>query len=398
MDGYLLEKTGYVCRGIADIAAAVKDHPPGTTLHRELAPRLEVTARCALDLYFSIAGMKAKPEWAKRLASEGLPFWEEIAATVEVDEEAEEPLQGELRPKAARTLSSILDLNEALGKQNALDELYGTPRSAIAGALNGITKVIADIHQSDWKMDWPERLQRWGRAALVDVLEELIAAARRPSVDISEYESLAEDYWLTSQDPDRVPEKEAEAEKLRRRKAIGDEKTALPGDLRVPPAYREQALKQVLDLEVPEHAQCKAYAEAPEGKALILHGRLTSALYEIQWAVGRYWFEELLRPVGVLRWRDLVADNLLAQNKALWTCPYLLIVDLCPVYLPDDTKADPGFAQGLLLHRLREKIPTIVTIEEYASKNLGLAPETLDLLNGAINVHLPPLEDRQRNR
>lgn len=392
--GYLLEKVGYVCAGLARAAAGLKELGVGTPAHQEVQAHLEVAAFHALRSISLATGIRWKPEWPKALVGECTPFWERLARTLEAGINEERADSGPaLRASASRTLSALLDLIEALRERKLLDLGHGSVKASLAFALNGLTKVIATLHLSDWDDQWPEALLNRGRTGLEEVLREMEQTAKVTLSDLGEYAPLRDDLWLAGQDPDSSPEKNQEAER-RRRLSLSD-KSRYPGDLRIPRAYKDKPLEAVLDFGVPEHAECGRFAKAPEGRSLVLSGVFTSGLLDIQWAIGRHWFVERLHQVSAFDWHELVEDNLLAQTRTVWKAPYFLIVGLRPITLPDESTADPGYAERLLQFRLKERLSTVITIERYGPMELGLRKETLGLLEQAVNVHLPPLEDRQ---
>lgn len=178
-----------------------------------------------------------------------------------------------------------------------------------------------------------------------------------------------------------------EAERARREDVR--EFTREPDDLLIPAGHRRKTLDGVLSREVPEHLACLDFAFNPFERSLILRGGYGSAIHDIQWALGRFWYVERLLRVHAFRWRDLVASNLIAQDRCEWRVPFLLIENLEPIRLTDGRTADPGQAERLLQYRLRARLTTVITIEGCASGELGLRPDTLALLRRAVDVELP---------
>ena len=163
----------------------------------------------------------------------------------------------------------------------------------------------------------------------------------------------------------------------------------------LPERHRRARLAGLLVQQVPGHQACLDYARTPEG-ALIIHGELESGMFQIEWGIARHWFVDELQSVGAVDWRDVVEDNLMAQNRGLWDCPHLIIQSLCPVLLPDGTCADPCYAERMLEHRLALGLPTVITVERYELESVNLRSRTVHLLKQSRNVVLPTLSEEER--
>ncbi len=248
------------------------------------------------------------------------------------------------------------------------------------------------LTDAEWDPGWPDELVAHGREALAGVVAKLPEAEGAWRFSAGDLAPL-EEAWLAEVDPERTPEAEQEAE--RRRRAGVTKKTRIFHDLIIPERHRRARLAGLRVQQVPGHQVCFDYAKAPEG-ALVIHGELASGMFQIQWAIAHHWFVEELQSVGSVEWRDVVEDNLMAQNRGLWDCPCLVLESLCPVFLPDGTYADPCYAERMLEYRLTQRLPTVISIERDDLKMLNLRSRTVHLLEQSRNVVLSRLGKAER--
>lgn len=450
-DAYLFEKASYVPDSLSRLAEDLKLLEPSSPAHREVAAYLNVALRHSLQICASLTGARFDASWVVGIARDGHSHWAQVvepalkAAAASAEDPPVLPLastddreddegwddddgwededdsdeaeawrgedsvpdvpHGRSRRRrfldddtvlsAARTLSALADLVEAIRKHGCQDHPDARFAPRLGAAFNGATKVVAEALGAEWSHDWVSALADHGREALSTIVCAFRDHGLLEDVGDEIFEPLNE-AWLSELDPERTPEAEQEAERARRAKVT--RKTAILHDLVPPDRHRNASLSQLLVKDVPGHDTCAAYAQKPEG-VLILHGELHSALHPIQWAIGRYWFVERLFSVGAVDWNELVGDNIMAQSPGLWSSPYLLITSLCPVPLwTGGGYADPGYAERLLEHRLLARIPTVITIERYGWELLNLRSRTIELLKGATNVVLSRLSEAEQKR
>jgi hypothetical protein len=365
----------------------------------------------------AVCGAEFKGEWVVDLAREGSSAWKrvvkpELEEAIFGPDERDERLKStglprghapdaeprevevaEVIPRAARCLAALLDLTEIVRKRRCYDLKDGRFRSHLGVAFNGATKVLATLVEADWDVDWPGLLTDRGREVLDGVLAKLQEGSEVWRLQPGDLAPL-EEAWLGMVDPGRTPETELEAE--RRRRARVTRENRIVHDLVIPERYGNARLEGLLVTRIPGHQACVDYARRPEG-TLIIHGELASGMYPIQWAIARFWFVDELQSVGAVEWQGLVEDNVMAQNRGLWSCPRLIISSLQPVLLPDGTHADPGYAELMLEYRLEQGLPTVITIERFGLEMVNLRSRTVQLIKRSRNIVLSRLseEDRQ---
>lgn len=414
---YLFEKACFAPGSLARAAEDLKLLPVGSPAQREVAAYLNVALRYSLKTCSEIAGLEYDAAWVMHLARDGDAAWRAVQVdlenalfgpaapddgrprimgmprAVDPDEEARKEVDVQaVGGVATMAVSSLVDLADALRKHGCFDLPDARFGSYLGTAFNGLTKVISSLIAAEWSTEWPSLLLEQGRAGLGPLESEWRKSAEfwqlgaRPFVPLDEA-------WLSDVDPERTPEAEQAAERQRRANVTRNDR--ILHDLVAPERYRPARLAQLLVDKVPGHDVCADYARSPKG-TLVLHGEFRSGLHPIQWAIGQHWFIEELQQVGSVEWRDVVEDNLMAQNRGLWECPYLLIGSLCPVaLLSGGGNADPGYAERMLEHRLLAGKPTVVTVERYGWELLNLRSRTVELLKDATNVVLPRLSDQE---
>lgn len=417
LQSYLFEKACYVPESLARFAGDLQLLPAESPASRELRAYLDVALRHGLIVCSAIAHTAFDGDWGVRLSREGASAWKNevkpileaaffgpderdervraagLPRTREFDQETPEIDPAELLSKAACCIAALLDLTEIARKHRAHEIEEARFCSHLTQAFGGATKVLATLIDAEWDTDWPRLLAEKGRRGLEGFIEDLTEdgdAWRLPLEDLAPREEA----WLREIDPERTAEAELEAERQRRARVTEKNRTLY--DLVLPKAHRHVTLDGLLVDKVPGHDVCFNYAKSPEG-TLIIHGELASGIYEIQWAIARYWFVDELQSVGAVKWDDLVADNLMAQNPGLWDSPRLILHGLRPVKLSDGTVADPGYAERMLEYRIERGFPTVATIERYSFEDLNFRPRTIELLKQSKNVVLSRLSKDDRD-
>lgn len=417
LDSYLFEKACYVPEGLARIAEDLRLVPAGSPAAREVGAYLNVALRHGLMTCCGVCGAEFDGKWVVDLSREGSLVWKRAVKPTMEDrifgpDERDEKIKAaglphdhgpgaepreldvaELIARATKSLAALLDLTEIVRKHRCYDLKDGHFRSHLAEAFNGSTKVLATLIEAEWEVDWPVALADRGRAALEAVLGKLQEADEAWRFSADDLAPL-EEAWLTEMDPVRTPEADLEAERQRRARVT--EKDRILHDLVIPDRYRNARLDGLLVDRVPGHQACLDFARKPDG-TLVVHGELASGLYEIQWAIARFWFVDELRSVGAVDWHELVEDNLMAQDRGLWSCPRLIVSNLRPVLLSDGTHADPCYAERMLEYRLALGLPTVITIERYGLEMVNLRSRTVHLLKQSRNVVLSRLSEEDRD-
>jgi hypothetical protein len=416
LDSYLFEKACYVPDALARVAEGLRLLPPGSLASQEINAFLSVALRHGLMTCCAVAGAEFDGSWVVDISRKGSAPWKRAVkpaleeAIFGADEREErikasglprdhgpgaEPREvdvSELIPRATKCLAALLDLGEILRKHRSHDLEDGRFRSHLGQAFNGATKVLSTLIEADWDVDWPRLLVDRGREGLDDVLAKLEEAGGAWRLTAGDLAPL-EEAWLAEVDPVRTPEAERDAERQRRARVT--EENRILNDLVIPEGYRNARLDGLLVDRVPGHQACFDYAKTPEG-SLVIHGELASGMYEIQWAIARFWFVDELRSVKAVDWHELVEHNLMAQNRALWTCPRLVVSSLRPALLADGTPADPCYAERMLEYRLALGLPTVITIERYGLEMVNLRARTVHLLKQSKNVVLSRLSEEER--
>ena len=416
LDSYLFEKACYVPEGLARVAEDLRLVPGGSPAAQEVGAYLNVALRHGLMTCCAVCGAEFDGKWVVDLSREGSSVWkravkpaleDRIFGPDERDEKIKasglprdhgprsEPREvdvAELIARATKSLAALLDLTEIVHKHRFHELKDGHFGSHLAEAFNGSTKVLATLFEAEWEVDWPGALADRGRAALEAVLPKLQEADEAWRFSAEDLAPL-EEAWLAEMDPVRTPEAELEAERQRRARVT--RKDRILHDLVIPERYRNACLDGLLVDRVPGHQACLDYARTPEG-TLIIHGELASGMYEIQWAIARFWFVDELQSVGAVDWHELVEDNLMAQDRGLWSCPRLIVSSLRPVLLPDGAHADPCYAERMLEYRHALGLPTVITIERYGLEMVNLRSRTVQLLKQSRNVVLSRLSEEDR--
>lgn len=412
----MFEKACYVPAGLAWVAEGLRLVSAGSPAAREVSAYLNVALRHGLMKCCAVCGAEFEGKWVVDLSREGSSVWkrtvkpaleEVIFGPDERDEKIKasglprdhgpgaEPREfdvAELIARATKSLAALLDLTEIVRKHRYYDLHDGGFRSHLAHAFNGSTKMLATLIEAEWEVDWPVALADRGRAALDAVLAKLQEADEAWRFSAEDFSPL-EEAWLAEMDPVRTPEAELEAERQRRARVTKEDRVL--HDLVIPQRHRNARLDGLLVDRVPGHQACLDYAKTPEG-TLIIHGELASGMYEIQWAIARFWFVDELQSVGAVDWHELVEDNLMAQDQGLWGCPRLIVSSLRPVLLPDGTHADPCYAERMLEYLLVLGLPTVITIERYGLEMMNLRSRTVQLLKQSKNVVLSRLSEEDR--
>lgn len=416
LDSYLFEKACYVPEGLSRVAEDLRLEPAGSPAAREISAYLNAALRHGLMTCCAVSGAEFEGNWVVELSRGGSSVWKRavkpaLEEAIFGPDEREERIKAsglprdhylaaeprdidvaELLPRATKCLAALLDLTEIVRKHRCYDIDDGHFRSHLGQAFNGSTKVLATLIKAEWDVDWPSALADRGRAALDAVLAKLQESDEAWRFSAEDLAPL-EEAWLAEMDPVRTPEAELEAERQRRARVT--KKARILHDLVIPKRYRNARLDGLLVDRVPGHRACLDYAGTPKG-TLIIHGELASGMYEIQWAIGRFWFVDELHSVGAVDWHELVEDNLMAQNPGLWSCPRLIVLSLRPVLLPDGTHADPCYAERMLEYRLALGLPTVITIERYGLEMVNLRSRTVQLLKQSKNVVLSRLSEEDR--
>lgn len=389
---YATEKSGKVCRALAWIAEAVQQMPAGPEKIR-IRAHLSVAVSHACRLVAISKGVAFDPEWIEAVMQGGSSAWQTISESNDgepLSSFGPEPKNDpELAARSAKVTSALLDLNEALQTSDLSQSSPFVP-STIADAFVDVTKVLYAAHGFEWESDWATQLAKDGRKALPSVLQKMETTLQDLPLDRAAFEPLDE-AWLAEADPSKTQEKLDAAE--RQRRLAVTEETRISGDLLVPPRYQKAELSMMVK-SIPEHRACIEYAHNPSRKSLILKGSFPTGLHGIQYAIGRYWFSQKLHKVFALDWWNLVSNNLLAQNRHFWQLPFLLICQLRSVFVDDHNKADPGYAEKLLVHRIREGFPTLMTLEGAELDDLNLSQEGENALKQAIWISLPVTENK----
>ena len=416
LDSYLFEKSCYVPDALACVAEDARRLPAASSASREVNAFLNVALRHGLMTCCAVAGTEFDGSWVVQIAREGSAGWkravepaleEAIFGPDERDEcirasglprvhppdaEPREVDFSELIPRGTKCLAALLDLTDVVRKHQLYERSDRRFRSHLAQAFNGATKVLATLTDADWEAHWPVLLADRGREGLDDVLakfEESGEAWRISAPDLAPLEEA----WLAEADPGRTPEAERQAERERRARVT--EENRILHDLVIPEGFPNAHLDGLLVDRVPGHQACLDYARMPEG-TLIIHGELASGLYEIQWAIARFWFVDELQSVWAFDWHELVENNLWAQNRRLWSCPRLIVSSLRPAFVADGTNADPCYAERMLEYRLALALPTVITIERYGLEEVNLRDRTIHLLKHSKNVVLSRLSAEDR--
>ncbi len=388
---YIYEKACYAAEALAGIAEELRHVNAESGARRDVSRYLHVAIRHAVLSLCTVCRARMAPEWVLGILRGGRRFWEDT-----VKEELEESLSGpsgqrpvpgdEVLDRFLKTCAALLDLREALRKH----DVQAPPgfSSNLAYAFNGVTKVVSTVLNSEWDYHWPTELEQKGRA----VLEQVLATWNRGESDRPlgiEHLGRLDEVDLVEMDPDRTPEMDREEEQ-RRRRAVTEE-NYISGDLVVPPRYRNVDIERLADSSFAAHRECVAYARDPQG-SLVLKGLFRSGLHWIKWAIGRYWFAERLETVAIVDWHHLVESNLFAQRRSLWNVPRMLLSELVPIHLEDDSLADPGHADRLLAYRLEQGLPVLFAAE-FGLDHLNLRPETMAVVRGAKTIELPELTE-----
>jgi len=415
LDSYLFEKACYVPAGLARVAEDLRLLAAGSPAAREIGAYLNVALRHGLSTCCAISGAELESGWVSDLSREGDAAWRRVQSAQEgvifgpderddrikasgrprghaPDAEPREVAVEEVIERGAKSLAALLDLTDVVRKHGCYDLEDGHFRAHLGQAFNGATKVLATLIEAEWSVDWPGALVDRGRDALDGVvakLQESDEAWRLSAGDLAPLDEA----WLAEVDPVRTPEAEMEAERLRR--ASVTKTNRIVHDLVIPERYRDARLEGLLVDRVPGHDVCADFARSPEG-TLVIHGELASGMYEIQWAIARFWFVDELQSVGAVDWHELVEDNLMAQNQGLWNCPRLIVGSLRPVWLAGGAQADPCYAERMLEHRLALGLPTVITIERYGLEQVNLRSRTVQLLKESKNVVLSRLSEEDR--
>jgi hypothetical protein len=407
LDSYMYEKAQYVPQSLASFAEDLRLIPFGSAQSRELSAYLNVALRYGLKTCCVFTDADFESVWVRELSRGGYKVWDKLVkpALDEAYRASKEKAKSQLPElskeddddrealtQIRRTMAALLDLTEVVLKHGCYELKEGNFRGQLGFAFNGATKVFADLHRLSWDLKWIEQLVTGGRAAAEEIITEFQVKEDRWGLSI-DYLAPLEEAWLAEMDPTQTPEAEREVE--RERRAAVTKANRILYDLLIPEHFAHVRLDDLLVEEVPGHQACSDYARAPEG-FLVIHGEFISGLFEIQWAIARYWFVDALESVSVIEWRDLVEDNLMAQNRSLWNCPHLLISSLEPVSLPDGTLADPGYAERLLVYRLEQKLPTVLSFERYSPADANLQGRTVELLKQSNNVVLSRLSQEER--
>jgi hypothetical protein len=417
LDSYLFEKACDVPGGLARVAEDLRLLAPGSPAAREIGAYLNVALRHGLSTCCAISGADFEGGWVSDLSREGGAAWRRVQSALEdaifgPDERDErikasglprdhapgaEPREvavAEVIERGAKSLAALFDLTDVVRKHGCYDLDDGHFRSHLGRAFNGSTKVLATLIDAEWDVDWPGTLADRGREALGGVMAKLQEGGEAWRLGAGDLAPLDE-AWLAAADPVRTPEAEKEVERQRRARVT--RKDRIVHDLIIPERYRNVRLEGLRVDRVPGHDVCADYARSPEG-TLVIHGELASGMYEIQWAIARFWFVDELQSVGAVDWYELVENNLMAQNEGLWNCPRLIVVGLRPVWLAGGTQADPCCAERMLEHRLVLKLPTVITLERYGLDQVNLRSRTVQFLKQSKNVVLSRLSEEDREK
>ena len=415
LDSYLFEKACYVPGALARVAEDLRLLPAGSPATREIGAYLTVALRHGLLTCCAVSGAEFESNWIRDMSLEGDAAWKRVQPALETaifgPDERDERIKAaglprdhapgaeprevdaeEVIAKGSKSLAALLDLTDVVHKHGCYDLEHGRFRSHLGHAFNGSTKVLATLIDAQWQVDWPGTLADRGREALPGLLARLQEgdeAWRLSEADLAPLDEA----WLAEVDPVRTPEAEMEAE--RQRRASVTQKNRIVHDLIIPERYRNARLEGLLVDRIPGHDVCAEYARSPEG-TLVIHGELASGMYEIQWAIARFWFVDELQSVGAVDWHELVENNLMAQDPGLWNCPRLIVVNLRPVWLVGGAQADPCYAERMLEHRLALEFPTVITIERYGLDEVNLRDRMVQLLKQGKNVVLSRLTEGDR--
>ena len=309
LDSYLFEKACYVPDGLARIAEDLRLLPADSAAYREVNAYLNVALRHGLVTCCAVAGAEFDANWVVEISREASAAWnatvkpaleEALFGPDERDERikasglprdhepGDEPRDIEVTevvPPAAKCLAALLDLTEIVHKHRCLDIEEARFRSHLIEALGGATKVLATLLGSEWEVDWPALLADRAREGLDAFLAKLGDSGEAWRLNVGDLAPF-EEAWLAETDPVRTPQAEMEAERQRRARVT--EKNRTVHDLVIPEHHRKARLAGLLVDRVPGHQACVDYARTPEG-TLIIHGELASGMYQIQWAIARFW-------------------------------------------------------------------------------------------------------------
>ena len=124
-------------------------------------------------------------------------------------------LDDETALSAARTLSALADLVEAIKKHRCDEHPDAQFASRLSGAFNGATKAVTETLGAEWTHEWIPQLTEHGREALATIVCGFRERGLLEQVGEGAFEPLDE-AWLSQLDPERTPEAEQEAERTRR--------------------------------------------------------------------------------------------------------------------------------------------------------------------------------------